>query len=214
MLSERMVCSAVNTNDCTWFIVYQMLTDNSLVIRQFYTRSSAACREPGVAGDSGQSSGSRRRRNGKPQSACTYTGCFAKQWHSGRTTAPRYDTGEANVALWSVWVEWLVCWLNSYFVNTFCLHVRRNQEQQACRQGDLRCMRWAVEKWKQVTALSCLHICSHNVWWEQYLYAQGLKKLNRNRPGTWKAVLPNISGGLRSVSSNDESARVPETPVV
>ncbi|KAE8298503.1 Serotransferrin [Larimichthys crocea] len=26
---------------------------------------------------------------------------------------------------------------------------RRNQEQQACRQGDLRCMRWAVEKWKQ-----------------------------------------------------------------
>ncbi|XP_035517407.1 protein SFI1 homolog isoform X2 [Morone saxatilis] len=26
---------------------------------------------------------------------------------------------------------------------------RRNREQQACRQGDLCCMRWAVEKWKK-----------------------------------------------------------------
>ncbi|XP_069000006.1 protein SFI1 homolog isoform X1 [Embiotoca jacksoni] len=26
---------------------------------------------------------------------------------------------------------------------------RRNREQQACRQGDLSCMRWAVEKWKK-----------------------------------------------------------------
>ncbi|XP_008283777.1 protein SFI1 homolog [Stegastes partitus] len=26
---------------------------------------------------------------------------------------------------------------------------RRNREQQACHQGDLRCMRWAVEKWKK-----------------------------------------------------------------
>lgn len=37
------------------------------------------------------------------------------------------------------------CLLNSYF------HVRRDRELLACRRGDLCCVRWAVEKWKQVS---------------------------------------------------------------
>lgn len=41
--------------------------------------------------------------------------------------------------------------VNLLFFMRFCFHVRRDRELLACRQGDLCCMRWAVEKWKQVT---------------------------------------------------------------
>ncbi|KAM7006451.1 LOW QUALITY PROTEIN: protein SFI1 homolog [Tautogolabrus adspersus] len=39
--------------------------------------------------------------------------------------------------------------MTEWKVNSTAIRDRRNLEQQACLQGDLRCMRWAVEKWKK-----------------------------------------------------------------
>lgn len=69
------------------------------VIRPFFMRSEATCREPGLAGGNAQSSRSTRRRNRKLRSVCICTGFFTRRWRSGRTTALRYETGEANLVL-------------------------------------------------------------------------------------------------------------------
>ncbi|XP_020507537.3 protein SFI1 homolog isoform X1 [Labrus bergylta] len=39
--------------------------------------------------------------------------------------------------------------MTEWKINSTGIRDRRNLEQQACLQGDLRCMRWAVEKWKK-----------------------------------------------------------------
>lgn len=72
-------------------------------------------------------------------------------------------------------VSFQCCWLTDL---CFCLHFRRNREQQACHQGDLRCMKWAVEKWKKVLfvvlVLSRLHmICSFTVRHQCFCFLDG-----------------------------------------
>lgn len=121
-------------------------------------RSDATCREPGLVGGKGLSSRSMRRKNRKPQTVCTCTDFSTIRWHSGRTIVLRFETGEANLVL----LEWLIglsTSMSELWAYTavglqmclfICLHVRRNREQQACHQGDLRCMKWALDKWKKV----------------------------------------------------------------
>lgn len=90
---------ALNRNTNIVIIIVSNADRKLTVIRPFFTRREATCRERGLAGGNAQSSRSMRRRNGRLQTVCMCTDFFTRHWHSGRTTALRYKTGEANLVL-------------------------------------------------------------------------------------------------------------------
>lgn len=128
----------------------------SLSYRRFSRRSGAGSRGPGLAGGGVRSSVSSRRRRRQRQNSSTWAGCSTRPWRSGRTEAARWETGEAAESCWQV-VE-LTARHKHLWMCEFCCF-RRNREQQACRLGETRCMRWALGKWKQVSLwyLFCSH---------------------------------------------------------
>ena len=141
-------------------------------VRLFYTKSGATCREPGIAGGSRHRSRSTRRRNRRLRTVCTCTSCFTRRWHSGRTTAPRYETGEATNCWWSVRVEMvdlLVCCPTFIFVFFSC--------QEKSRAAGLS-SGWPVlhEMGSRKMETGESVVFDHNMSWASFLWAQGLKK--------------------------------------
>nr|XP_046239547.1 protein SFI1 homolog isoform X2 [Scatophagus argus] len=67
-----------------------------------------------------------------------------------RRTEQRIDEKEKQTASDSLYLHRLLHkMMTQWKDNSTEIRDRRNREQQACHQGDLCCMRWAVEKWKQ-----------------------------------------------------------------
>ena len=145
-----------------------------------------------------------RRRNRKLQSICTCSDFSTRRWRSGRKTALRYETGEENSELlqgfiWSSYkyVPQLVSVSvlrslseRAYRFVYFC--DRRSREHQACHQGDLCRLKWALEKWKKVlsSSLSVLTpsfyfiiFFQNNCWLFSCFFSVCLISLSRSREG-------------------------------